>query len=334
MNPKNGVNVLLAYVTLFAVLVGIGCTRPEPKSVDPLLSWNEGASKESILQFVEDITNETSPNYVPPEDRIATFDNDGTLWAEKPTYVQVLFLFQRIREMAKDHPEWKQTQPYKAVLEKDYATLGTLDEHDVLKLALTTHAGMTQREFVKQARSFLDAAKHPRFDALYKQMVYQPMLELLDYLRANDFKVFICSGGGIDFIRAFSAEVYGVPPENVIGSSVEYQFQATEEGSVIRRRPVLTSFNDKAAKPANIQLHIGRRPILAFGNSDGDIQMLQYTDDGEGPSLMLLLHHDDAEQEYDYDSGTERALEVAKVRGWTVVSIKKDFKTVFPFQQQ
>lgn len=157
MNPKNGVNVLLAYVTLLAVLVGIGCTRPEPKSVDPLLSWNEGASKESILQFVEDITNETSPNYVPPEDRIATFDNDGTLWAEKPTYVQVLFLFQRIREMATDHPEWKQTQPYKAVLEKDYATLGTLDEHDVLKLALTTHAGMTQREFVKQARSFLDA---------------------------------------------------------------------------------------------------------------------------------------------------------------------------------
>jgi len=303
----------------------------EAAVADPLPSWNEGAAKQAILDFVERVTDRGGADYIAPEDRVATFDNDGTLWAEKPTYFQVAFLAERLRALAVDHPEWQDTQPYQAVLEQDAEYLSTIGMDEVLELVAATHAGISQVEFEAGARAFLDTARHPRFEARFTEMVYQPMLELLDYLRANGFKPFIVSGGGIDFIRQFSEAVYGIPREDVIGSSLKYEFRETDSGGDIYRLPELGSFDDKEAKPANIQLHIGRRPILAFGNSDGDIQMLQYATDGSGARLGLLLHHDDAEREYDYDHGTERALDMASQRGWTVVSVRDDFRRVFPF---
>ncbi len=298
-------------------------------ATDPLPSWNDGAAKEAILAFVRDVTDPASPSFVEPPDRIATFDNDGTLWAEKPIYFQVAFIFRGILEQSDDHPEWSEQMPFKAVLENDLEALKTLTGEDALTLAFASYPEMTQSEFSVIADDWLSAVKHPRFGVLYKELIYAPMVELLDYLRANDIRPFIVSGGGIEFIRAFSAEAYDIPPEHVIGSSLKYEFVDTEGGSELMRRSEIASFNDKHVKPVNIQLHIGRRPILAFGNSDGDIEMLQYTADGDGRRLSLLLHHDDAEREYDYDHGTERALELAEQEGWTVVSVKKDFGEVF-----
>jgi len=300
-------------------------------AADPLPSWNEGAAKQAILELVERVTKPGGPDYVAPEDRVATFDNDGTLWAEKPTYFQLVFLSDRVRELAAEHPEWRSTQPYQAVLERDAEYLRTIGMSEVLELVAATHAGMSQAEFEEETREFLETARHPRFEVPFTEVIYQPMLELLDHLRANAFKLFIVSGGGIEFIRQFSEAVYGIPREDVIGSSLKYEFRETDSGSEIYRLPELGSFDDKEVKPANIQLHIGRRPILAVGNSDGDIQMMQYATDGSGPRLALLLHHDDAEREYDYDHGTERALEVAAERGWIVASVRDDFRRVFPF---
>jgi phosphoserine phosphatase len=302
-------------------------------NADPLPSWNEGAAKRAIVEFVERVTEPGGPDYVAPEDRVATFDNDGTLWAEKPTYFQVVFLSDRVGELAAEHPEWRSTQPFKAVLEGDADYLHAIGVGEVFELFTATHAGMSQTEFEAEAREFLETARHPRFDVPFPELIYQPMLELLDHLRANEFKVFIVSGGGIEFIRQFSEAAYGIPREDVIGSSLKYEFRETDPGSEIYRLPELGSFDDKEVKPANIQLHIGRRPILAVGNSDGDIQMMQYATDGSGPRLSLLLHHDDAEREYDYDHGTERALEMAANRGWTVVSVRDDFRRVFPFEE-
>lgn len=239
---------------------------------------------------------------------------------------------QRIADLASEHPGWATQQPFRAVLENDQAYLAHLTIPELLELAMATHGSITQSEFSQVASTFFDTATHPRFGVRYTEMVYQPMLELLDLLHDNDFKVFIRSGGGIEFIRTFSEDVYNIPRENVIGSSIKYTYEETADGSRIQRLPEIGSINDKAVKPANIQLHIGRRPIMAVGNSDGDLQMMLYTDDGEGPSLQVLLHHDDTEREYDYDHGTEHALEVAAERGWQVVSIKDDFKTVFAFE--
>lgn len=331
MRKTNSIFILAVSIITIAFIVGCVSlpTGSEDGSGDPLPSWNDGVAKQNIIRFVKEVTDQSSSGYVPPNDRIATFDNDGTLWVEKPLYVEVAFTFQRIAEMAKDHPEWKTTQPFKAVLEQDFAAIKKFSRRDLFKLVLTSHAAITESEFESRARDFQATAKNPKLKKLNTELVYQPMLELMDYLRENDFKVFICSGGTIQFIRVFSERVYGVPHENVIGSSVKYHFDA--EKNVINRISELNSNNDKKAKPENIQLHIGKRPILACGNSDGDLAMLQFTDDGKGPALMLLVHHDDAEREFDYDKGAEEALDAAAKNGWTVVSMKEDFLKMFPF---
>ncbi len=299
-------------------------------AADPLPSWNAGATRDAILQFVADVTDPASPAYVPPAERIAVFDNDGTLWTEKPLLPQAAFLFQRVVELAPEHPEWQTTQPYQAILEQDFATLQTLSAAQIEELLFATHAGMTVEEFNAQVQAFLAAATHPRFGVPYTQTVYQPMLELLAYLRAHGFKTFIVSGGGVDFMRAFAEDVYGIPPEQVIGSSLQYQFQQTPAGSALVRQPELVTFDDKAQKPVNIQRAIGRRPILAAGNSDGDLQMLQYTASGGGPFLNLLVVHDDAEREYAYQSGAEEVTAAAAQNSWLAASVQQDFKTVFP----
>jgi len=299
---------------------------------DPLPSWNDGAAKKAIIDFVEKVTDETSPDFVAAADRVATFDNDGTLWLEKPGACQFSFICKRVSEMAKDHPEWKTKQPFKAILEKDYTTLQQLNMQDLMNLIITTHSGMTESEFAAEVAEFLSTAKHPRFKRLYTELIYQPQLELLNYLRANGFNVFICSGDGIDFMRVFSDKVYGVPKENVIGSSLKYKYN--EETNTMETMPEVNSTVVKAGKPENIQLHIGKRPILTCGNSDDDFQMLEYTDDNIGPALLMLIHHDDANREFAYDKGTEKALKAAREQGWMVVSMKNDFKVVFPFEKK
>lgn len=316
--------------------------RPAPlqgTAVDPLPSWTPGPTKDAILSFVADVTDAAGSAYVAPEDRIAVFDNDGTLWTEKPLPAQAAFVFTRIAQMAPEHPEWQTTQPYQAVLEQDVEALQNMSPEDVEKLLFTTHAGMTEEEFEATVREFLATARHPRFGVPYTKTVYQPMLELLAFLQSNGFKTFIVSGGGVEFMRVFSEEVYGIPRENVIGSSLQYEFQQTPNGCVLVRRPELTSFDDRAMKPANIQLAIGRRPIMAVGNSDGDLEMLQYTGGrsapatgGQVPYLNLLVVHDDADREYDYLTNTDKAMAAAAQSPWWFASMQNDFKTVFPPQ--
>jgi len=314
---------------LVLAVIGFGQPQYAKAQADPLPSWNEGEAKMALLDFVSQTSDPESDGFVMPVDRVAVFDNDGTLWAEKPIYFQIAFVFRGILEQSVDHPEWNNQMPFKAVVGNDLEALRHLSVQDVLTLAFASYPEMTQSSFAEIADAWLSTVRHPRFDVLYKELVYAPMVELLDYLRASEFRVFIVSGGGIEFIRAFSNEAYGIPPENVIGSSLRYEFVETENGYDLMRKSEIGSINDKAGKPVNIQLHIGRRPILAFGNSDGDIEMMQYTSSGDGPGLSLLLHHDDADREYDYDKGTERALGLASSEGWQVVSIRDDFSTVF-----
>jgi putative hemolysin/phosphoserine phosphatase len=306
-------------------------------SADPLPSWNAGPTRDAILKFVADVTDPESPSYVTQADRIAVTDNDGTLWTEKPITAQAAFVFQRIVELAPEHPEWQTTQPYQAVLEQDVETLQSLTAEEVEELLFATHAGMTEEAFDATAKAFLDSTVHPRFERPYTETVYQPMLELLAYLRANGFKTFIVSGGGVEFMRAFSEEVYGVSRENVIGSSLQYEFQQTPEGSVLIRQPEIVSFDDREMKPANIQLEVGRRPIVAIGNSDGDLAMFQYTGGrgspspgGQGPYLNLLVVHDDPEREYEVMTGNDEIMAATAQSPWLFVSMKNDFETVFP----
>ncbi|WP_243397394.1 HAD family hydrolase [Crocosphaera subtropica] len=302
---------------------------------DPLPSWNEGTNKQTIINFVENVTDPENPNYVAPELRIATFDNDGTLWAEKPMYFQAAFSLSRIRELAPKFPEWKDKQPFKAVLENDQDYLANITVNELLEIAMVTHAGMSQKEFEQEAKEFLDTAKHPRFNQLYKQVIYQPMLELLTYLQNKQFKTYICSGGGLDFIRLFSEEAYDIAPENVIGSNIFKTYEIVSNHSQFIRQPQLIEpINDKAGKPVNIERFIGKKPMLAVGNSDGDIEMMQYTVIEHQPSLALLLHHDDEIREYRYTKGTEKALELAKEYNWKVISMKQDFKQVFSFTSE
>jgi phosphoserine phosphatase len=324
--------LMFSLVTLFLA----GCeVRIEGDLSNTLPSWNDGATKQTIVDFVNEVTDKNNPNYVNPADRVATFDNDGTLWAEKPVYFQLYFLLQQVKDQAKNHPEWRGQQPFKAVVEDDRETMKTFQVSDLLKLALASHSGMSQEEFETAVDNFITTAKHPEKDVLFTDLVYQPMLELLDYLRENEFKVFIVSGGGIDFIRAFSEDIYKIPKEHVIGTAIQTDFISEEGKSYLKRFPMIVPpIDDKEGKPVNLHRFIGRRPILAFGNSDGDIQMLQYTADREGPSLCLLLHHDDADREWAYDRNSpvghlDKGLVEAASRGWTVVSMKNDFKTVF-----
>jgi phosphoserine phosphatase len=302
---------------------------------DPLPSWNDGPAKKAILEFVAEVTNEKGGQYVEPAERIATFDNDGTLWVEYPMYTQVLFAFERVKKLAPQHPEWKTKQPFKALLEGDMKTVGATGMKGLMEIVMATHSGMTAAEFEKDVSDWLATTKQPRFKRPYTELVYQPQLELLAYLRANGFKTFIVSGGGIAFMRPISEKTYGIPPEQVVGSSVIAEFQVKDGKPVLVRQPKIDFINDKAGKPVGIYQHIGRRPILAFGNSDSDIQMIEYTMAGEGRRLGLFVHHTDGDREYAYDRkshvGTlDKALDRAAAMGWIIVDMKKEWKTVFP----
>jgi hypothetical protein len=301
---------------------------------DALPSWNGGAAKSAIIEFVETATDTSSMKFVPPAQRIAVFDNDGTLWASHPVYVQLVFAFDRVKALAPMHPEWKNKQPFKAVLEGDLETVLAGGEHALLEIIMATHAGMTTEEFSQIVLDWLATARHPKTGRLYTDMVYQPMLELLAYLRANGFKIFIVSGGGIEFMRPWTERIYGIPPEQVIGSSIKTKFELRDGTSVLVRLPEINFIDDKDGKPVGINQHIGRRPIAAFGNSDGDIEMLQYTDSGKGAHLEMLVLHDDARREYAYTCDTKvgrlcKGLALAKERGWLLISMKNDWKTIF-----
>jgi hypothetical protein len=301
---------------------------------DPLPSWNDTSPKKAIISFVEHVTKDGSPGYVSPEKRIATFDNDGTLWVEQPMYVQLAFVLDRVKQLAPNHPEWKNTQPFKGVLDGDMKAVAASGEKGLMQLMAVTHAGMSVEEFHKIVSDWLATAEHPRFKRPYTECVYQPMVELLAYLRANGFKTFIVSGGGVEFMRPWAEKVYGIPPEQVIGSSIKTKLQGVDGRPELIRLPEINFNDDKEGKPVAINQYIGRRPIAAFGNSDGDKQMLEWTAAGKGPSLMLLVHHTDADREYSYDRNSsfgklDKALDEAKAQGWIVVDMKKDWKTVF-----
>jgi phosphoglycolate phosphatase-like HAD superfamily hydrolase len=327
------------YTLLVAVLLLNTCLAScMAKNSDPLPSWNEGPAKSAIIDFVKDVTKKGGPDYVRPQERIAIFDNDGTLWVEYPMYTQVLFIFDRVKKLAPQHPEWKTKQPFKALLEGDMKTVGASGEKGILEMGMATHSGMTAVEFEKQVSSWLASNKQSKFKRLYTECVYQPQLELLTYLRGNGFKTFICSGGGIQFMRPFTEKTYGIATEQVIGSSIVSEFQIKDGKPVLVRMPKIDFVNDKAGKPIGIYEHIGRRPILAFGNSDSDMQMIEYTLAGEGRRLGLFVHHTDADREYAYDRkshvGTlDKALDQADAKGWIIVDMKKDWNTVFPFEK-
>ena len=305
---------------------------------DPLPSWNDDASKQSIVDFVTAVTRDGSPDFVPVPQRIATFDNDGTLWTEHPMYVQLVFALDRVKAMAPLHPEWKDKQPFKAVLDGDMKTLAESGEHGLMELMLVAHAGMTSDEFSKIVTDWLATARDPRFKRPYTELVYQPMLELLAYLRANGFKTFVVSGGGIEFMRPWTEKVYGIPPEQVVGSSIKTRFDMRQGRPELFRLPEVNFIDDKGGKPVGINEFIGRRPIAAFGNSDGDLEMLQWTTMAGGRRFGLIVHHTDAEREYAYDRDTsfgrlDTALIAAAVNKWTVVDMKKDWKVIFPFER-
>jgi hypothetical protein len=304
---------------------------------DPLPSWNEGPARQGIIEFVRRVTDKSSPHYVPPEQRIATFDNDGTLWSEQPMYFQAFFTLDRVKALAPQHPEWKDRQPFKAILENDTKALVASGEKGMLEILMASHAGMTTEEFEGIVRDWLATAKHPRFNRPFTDLVFQPMLEVLAHLRENGFKTYIISGGGIEFMRPWTEKVYGIPPEQVMGSNIKLKFDTRDGRPILMRLPDLDFFDEGPGKPVGIQKFIGRRPIAAFGNSDGDHQMLQWTAAGEGPRFMLLVHHTDAEREWAYDRQSQigrldKALDEALQRGWTVVDMKKDWKKIFPFQ--
>jgi phosphoserine phosphatase len=304
-------------------------------ATDPLPAWNDGDAKQQILDFVARVTDTASPDFVSEAERIATFDNDGTLWAEQPLYFQLFFAIDRVKALAPEHPEWATQQPFKAVLGDDLEALTAGGKRGLLELVMATHTGMTTDEFDQIVSDWLASTKHPTSGRPFTEMVYQPMLEILDYLRANGFKTFIVSAGGIEFMRPWTEEVYGIPPEQVVGSSIKTEFEVREGGSVLTRLPEINFIDDKEAKPVAINSHIGRRPIAAFGNSDGDLQMLQYAAGGDQPGFALLVHHDDAEREWAYDRDSkighlDKALDEAATRGWTVVSMHDDWNTIYP----
>jgi phosphoserine phosphatase len=300
-----------------------------------LLSWNDSPSKQAVIAFVTKVTTAGGPDYVKPEERVAVFDNDGTLWTEWPAYTQLLFALDRVKAMAPQHPEWRKKQPFKAALAGDAKTLAASGDKALMELIATTHAGDTPEAFQSVVTEWLATAESPKFHQHYDRLVYQPMLELLAYLRANGFKTFIVSGGGVEFMRAFTERVYGVPPEQVVGSTIATTFEDSGGKPVLRREAKINFIDDKAGKPIAINAQIGRRPIAAFGNSDGDFEMLEWTTAGAGPRFGLIVHHDDEAREAAYDRASPvgrlaRALDEAPKRGWNVVSMKKDWKTIFP----
>jgi hypothetical protein len=304
---------------------------------DLLPSWNDTASKKAIVAFVEKVTKPGSPTFVPVAERIATFDNDGTLWAEQPMYFQMFFALDRLKALAPKHPEWKTREPFASLLKGDVKAAIASGSYTLDELVMATHAGMTTEEFEQIVKDWVATARHPVTGRLYTEMVYQPMLELLAYLRANGFKTFIVSGGGIDFMRPWTQKVYGIPPEQVVGSSIKTKFELRNGKPVLVRLPEVDFIDDKAGKPVGINNHIGRRPVAAFGNSDGDLQMLQWTAAGNGPRFCLYVHHTDAKREWAYDRQSpigrlDKGLNEARAKGWTVVSMKDDWKRIFAFE--
>jgi phosphoglycolate phosphatase-like HAD superfamily hydrolase len=324
----------LAVVAFAAVLaLASGSSR----AADALASWNDGPAKTAILDFVTRVTTDGGPDYVAPAERIAVFDNDGTLWAEQPLYFQFIFAIDRVKALAPQHPEWKDQEPFASVLKGDVKTALAGGEQAITRLITATHAGMTTDEFETIVKDWLASARHPKTGQPYTKMVYQPMLELLSFLRSSGFKTFIVTGGGVEFVRAFAEDTYGIPPEQVVGSSGKTVFQIRHGVPVLVKQPTINFVNDKAGKPVAIQLHIGRRPIAAFGNSDGDLQMLQWTCSGSGSHFCLYVHHTDAEREWAYDRKSrighlEDGLDAAAKGGWTVVDMKQDWKKVFAFE--
>jgi len=325
---------IVAAVVIVSACASVSFAQP---ARTPLPSWNDTASTKAIVAFVERVTKSGSRDFVPVAERIATFDNDGTLWAEQPMYVQAAFALDRVKALAPHHPEWKDTEPFASLLKGDLKGAFAGGEPAIAQIVMQTHAGMTTDEFNAIVTDWIATARHPKTGRLYTEMVYQPMLELLAYLRANGFKTFIVSGGGIEFMRPWAERVYGIPPEQVIGSSIKTTFDLREGKPVLVRLPEVNFVDDKAGKPVGINAHIGRRPIAAFGNSDGDLQMLQWTAAGSGARFCLYVHHTDADREWAYDrqshvGGLDKGLDEAAARGWTVVDMKADWKAVFPFE--
>jgi phosphoglycolate phosphatase-like HAD superfamily hydrolase len=330
---------------LLFVLAIAACSPPDssaPSSspgtavnADPLPSWNAGPSRDAIVDFVQRTTTPGSPDFIPVAERIATFDNDGCLWSEQPAYFQLAFAIDRSKMLAAHSPELAENPLLKALASGDPAALETVTEHDVIELVAATHSGMTLEEFQDVVANWFAVARHPRFNVPYSQLVYQPMLELLDYLRAHEFKTFIVSGGGVDFLRVFAEQAYGIPPEQVVGTMGDTEFEIRDGNPVLIKQPGINFVDDKEGKPVGIARFIGRRPVFAFGNSDGDLQMLQYTAGGDGARFMGYVHHDDAEREWAYDRDShigrlDKGLDEATERGWTVVSMKDEWKKIYP----
>ncbi|MFZ3357535.1 MAG: HAD family hydrolase [Xanthobacteraceae bacterium] len=327
---------------MLTVTVAVCCASAFAQSgvPDPLPSWSDGAAKQSITGFVARVTAPGSPDFVPVEARIATFDNDGTLWTEQPFYFELAFAFDRIKAMAPQHPEWKTKQPFKALIDKDMPALMASGEKGLVEIIEVTHSGMTTDAFAKTVQDWLANARHPRFKRPYTDLVYQPMLELMRYLRGNGFKTYIVSGGGIEFMRPWTEKIYGIPPEQVVGSSGLTKFELGADGKpVLMKLPQVEFVDDGPGKPVGINRFIGRRPIFAFGNSDGDLQMLEWTAAGGGARFMGIVHHTDAFREYAYDRNSkigklDKALDEGTAKGWTIVDMKNDWKTIFPFEMK
>ena len=321
----------------FKLLLSLALSLPLlAVAAEPLPSWNDGPSKKSIIEFVQAVTTEGSKDYVKPAERIAVFDNDGTLWSEQPMYFQVLFALEEVKRMAPQHPQWKTEQPFKAVLENDHQALAASGMDGLMKIIGATHTGITTAAFMDNAKTWLSQARHPKTGKPYTEMIFQPMLEMLDYLRSQDFKTYIVSGGEVEFMRAFAEQVYGIPPEQVIGTTFATQFQLNGNDASILRLPKLAHNDDGPGKPESIQQVIGRQPILAFGNSDGDLQMLQWTAAGPGKRFMGLVHHTDAKREWAYDRQSnigrlDKALDEANKRGWSVVDMSTEWNRIYPF---
>ena len=322
----------------FAAVIAILMLAALPAAAqDPLPSWNDTGPKKAILAFVAKVTKQGTPDFVPPTQRIATFDNDGTLWIEQPMYVQFEFMVDRVKLQAAAHPEWKTEEPFASLIEGDFKRALARGEQDIVAAMSATHAGMSTESFERIAREWIRTKRDARFKRPYITLVYQPMLELLNYLRANGFKTFIVSGGGVEFMRAFAEDAYGIPPDQVVGSSGKLKYQMRGDVPEILKLPAVDFVDDKDGKVIGIQKFIGRRPIAAFGNSDGDLQMLEWTAAGKGPRLALLVHHTDAAREWAYDRGShvgalDKALDVAIAKKWTVVSMKDDWNAIFPKQ--
>ena len=343
MNRKEATTIKPIRLIAFTMLATLALAL-SAQAADPLPSWNDGSTKQAILSFVKEVTHKSGPKYVEPEDRIATFDQDGTLWVSHPLYTQAMFALDRVRELAPKHPEWKNKEPFKAVIAGDREAMANFTESDWELIVAATHAGMTTEQFLGIVKDWLVKAKHPKFKRPYTELVYQPMIEVMDYLRANGFKTYIVTGGGQEFVRVYSEQIYSIPPEQVVGSSILTKYEYKDGKPVLMREPKVFFIDDHAGKAIGINLFIGKRPYAAFGNSGGDREMLEWTQAGDGARLMMLVYHDDAEREYAYGPAgglpdtkvgtfTQALMEEAKKRGWVIISMKNDWRRIFSFGQ-